>query len=1219
MASLGLYGSLKDYVKQQLKVRRAVLSNPRRVEVGLESHTINAGEENEQTIKAWSFDSSNDFQTNTRSGPEQFYAYTTQKSCTIRMASGVDMEESARDKLFEDGEKNLLGNGLSAMYILQGGTINASNTFVLGNTEIRLNTSNPRGGINNFDGAYGDPDTRSDGGDGFGIVPMPGIIDAKINTVSKEGALREAVVNFSCHSRRQLEILETLYMRPGYNVLLEWAWTPYIDNFGNIENNDFSAIFEFFKQETDFDKISKVIRELKEASHGNYDGFFGYVKNFSYKAREDGGYDCTTELISSNSLLESLQAGRKVDFIRDDNTIIVEDEFLYYLKSIQKNLQKAGDEYYLQFKGTDKEKEIQENEQFQNKAQNIAASAGNNPVVAGQLITGDAFLTYTNPDITTDRSKESEEVENTVRELNNIEARYLTGFKDIEELVYQINKGTITDPIDNVDPMSGIGIQSILNSTILKNTLQYDEKDDDDNGLRTDIYVRWDLICQIINHLITDHYKEGKPVVEITYTSENTPTTFNLNNTEATGSLDINDGSPYYIPYTAPNNLSLVDPLYSSEYNKFLTDFEKEFGKGIDGPSVGNKEDYHPLLGQSYDHNICLLPHMSIFDGLFSSDPQNGSSGFYKDPNFKDKDKTKTFFEANPTLLTSYLGTGAKRESIGLVYFNLEYIIREYENMRLETVKAEAGEETVYTRFRDDFNMVNFLKTIWGSVNNACAGFYNFDVHTEFERPHIARVVETNFKQDFYKDELFEFRPQGLESITRNFMFESSISKDMASIVSIAAQVPNEEQSLEALSFKAFHKNIKSRFTSLEFTEKEKRLRQEAAVKDLSYDITNYMKMVNSLRGYMKALRNSDFSSEYKEDSEGNKQKIQQLSPKTAIKYAKEIEELRQRIANRYPLGHPEEGFFRPNTTHERSAIVPLEFSLQLDGISGLIPYQVFRISSDKLPFDYGGDDVAFIIKNESQTIGSDNSWVTDITGQLVLLNINPNNEGIQDILTLDEDGNPITNEEADEVDELSEDELRYQEVNGDSGSPNQTEEDVILSLDVAMQQPIRNVLATLQAKGWQTRVKFGHRTVIEQKQIVDRGHSNAPFSHHTTYSEDGTPAALAVDIIDRRYAWNIDTNHQFWADLGEACVSEGLLWGGNWTSFQDVAHCYTGTGTTTTQAYTQSSDSLSETAIEWIDHINDLKATHGTEGSNWRPYYESTDYNLEENINLNE
>ena len=35
-----------------------------------------------------------------------------------------------------------------------------------------------------------------------------------------------------CHNLRQLEILELLYMRPGYPVLMEWGWSPFIDNNG---------------------------------------------------------------------------------------------------------------------------------------------------------------------------------------------------------------------------------------------------------------------------------------------------------------------------------------------------------------------------------------------------------------------------------------------------------------------------------------------------------------------------------------------------------------------------------------------------------------------------------------------------------------------------------------------------------------------------------------------------------------------------------------------------------------------------------------------------------------------------------------------------------------------------------------------------------------------------------------------------------------------------
>ena len=79
-----------------------------------------------------------------------------------------------------------------------------------------------RGGVGDS-GAYGDPKIRADrdANDTYGMVPMPGITDANIRTKSDDGSLREAQVNFTCHNRRQLEILEALYMRPGYPIILQ--------------------------------------------------------------------------------------------------------------------------------------------------------------------------------------------------------------------------------------------------------------------------------------------------------------------------------------------------------------------------------------------------------------------------------------------------------------------------------------------------------------------------------------------------------------------------------------------------------------------------------------------------------------------------------------------------------------------------------------------------------------------------------------------------------------------------------------------------------------------------------------------------------------------------------------------------------------------------------------------------------------------------------------
>ena len=69
------------------------------------------------------------------------------------------------------------------------------------------------------------------------------------------------------------------------------------------------------------------------------------------------------------------------------------------------------------------------------------------------------------------------------------------------------------------------------------------------------------------------------------------------------------------------------------------------------------------------------------------------------------------------------------------------------------------------------------------------------------------------------------------------------------------------------------------------------------------------------------------------------------------------------------------------------------------------------KISKDRLPHDYRGDEVAFIIKNESQSVNEGGDWVTEITGQLVLLNTNPNNDGRQTEVEIKEEIQEAPNE----------------------------------------------------------------------------------------------------------------------------------------------------------------------------------------------------------------
>jgi peptidoglycan L-alanyl-D-glutamate endopeptidase CwlK len=68
----------------------------------------------------------------------------------------------------------------------------------------------------------------------------------------------------------------------------------------------------------------------------------------------------------------------------------------------------------------------------------------------------------------------------------------------------------------------------------------------------------------------------------------------------------------------------------------------------------------------------------------------------------------------------------------------------------------------------------------------------------------------------------------------------------------------------------------------------------------------------------------------------------------------------------------------------------------------------------------------------------------------------------------------------------------------------------------------------------------------------VRKGYSKTMNSSHRV--------GKAVDIIDKRYGWAgpaSKLDYKFWTDLGREAKSVGLKWGGDWSSFKDVAHVY--------------------------------------------------------------
>ena len=92
-----------------------------------------------------------------------------------------------------------------------------------------------------------------------------------------------------------LENIEKLYFKPGYTCILEWGHSVYVDNSGNTAkmgaDNFLVPDGHVFTPRSGVE-MDNNIKVKREAGHGNYEGMFGYIQNYNWSFRPDGGYDC---------------------------------------------------------------------------------------------------------------------------------------------------------------------------------------------------------------------------------------------------------------------------------------------------------------------------------------------------------------------------------------------------------------------------------------------------------------------------------------------------------------------------------------------------------------------------------------------------------------------------------------------------------------------------------------------------------------------------------------------------------------------------------------------------------------------------------------------------------------------------------------------------------------------------------------------------------------
>ena len=73
------------------------------------------------------------------------------------------------------------------------------------------------------------------GGTEFGLKPLPGITSIDITPINR-GSIKQATVNIKAYNKFQFELIETLYLRLGFTIMLEWGNSIYVDNNNKLLN-----------------------------------------------------------------------------------------------------------------------------------------------------------------------------------------------------------------------------------------------------------------------------------------------------------------------------------------------------------------------------------------------------------------------------------------------------------------------------------------------------------------------------------------------------------------------------------------------------------------------------------------------------------------------------------------------------------------------------------------------------------------------------------------------------------------------------------------------------------------------------------------------------------------------------------------------------------------------------------------------------------------------
>jgi hypothetical protein len=858
----------------------------------------------------------------------------------------IDLQLKARQNLIGKNEyipQDITYLNSKTAWISLKSSVNSSGTSVLAENNVLL------GGLFNSKSAY------YAGNDALGIKPMPGITNISVRNKGAYGSLRQVTVNFQCWDKKQLEQLEVLYMRPGFTVLLEWGWLPYIDNGGKLSDTLYQDNDFFTRKDVDLQEYFKNLKNLVTQSSGNYDFMFGYIMNYSWKLRDDNGYDCSTEIISTGEVLESY----KINFSSPEisaqsfnsagtlfDTTLIDEKTKPSIELIRKDysqniIRGICSELFFRAKSDE----------------NLSSGASS---FVYKHKSNDYTVNFMSLDFKSDSDVSSgDDTECSISGEKNI---YIT-LRDFVELMnnYVLFENSNSPKKSNVVFLS------------VDDRIKSNKKNNDEplKCLFHPLQVSLDpTICLIKNPdflLTTLGNKPKKEVIE--YKVQNPSP-----NQKSTASYIKNnnlsdDGLKSYLQ----NNIKTLDDLLSidKELNdKYQTSFNSAISGKIKSEDINNlfiTFKFPPINDKD-------TPTASEFLSL-NDDQRKRYIQTAQDRINKTNEKTyvesvgaiSSFFEKiNSVPGNEFKDIDGKSGIIGNIYINLKYIYLLANNTSLE---AQDPTE------KNGIDLMNFLRTMLRDVQSSIGNVNNFEVFIE---DNVGYIIDLNASVD---DTVvpFEFQVGNRNSIIKTINLESQIFSNQSTIIAISAQSDSGKLGLENSSMVAYNRGITDRMIS----------KKDLSNSSFEKKRDGFFELIVNLKEFFQGLTSKPYFFDLLGDDPS-------LNVESVGTYKNA---LRDAIA-----------FFTSQfkADNKYKSILPTKLSITMDGVGGIIIGNVFDISKDVFPSSYVGDSqgikLYYTVTGVGQEVNNEGQWITTIEGNPFIPDSSFDTSGDLQIL-----GNPIT------------------------------------------------------------------------------------------------------------------------------------------------------------------------------------------------------------------